>query len=136
MSDNLRRKLKGRSNSEPHVRIYRHEMRSAAWQTLKPDGRALIVELRSLYRPNEGNIVFLSVREGMRRLGIGQRRVETALADLLERGWIRVHERGGFNRKTRHATSYRLENEPDLAPGSIATKSYMRWQPGQQQDAA
>ena len=136
MSDLKRQRMKGRSGSEPHVRIYRHELQTPAWKTLSPDGRALLVELRSLYRVSEGNIVFLSVREGMARLGIGQRRVEAAFAALRERGWIRVHVPGGFNQKTRHATSFRLENEPDIAPGSVPTKSYMRWKPDERQDAA
>lgn len=48
---------------------------------------------------------------------------------LIARGWIAVHEPGGFTRKMRHATAYRLENEPGAAPGATARKGYMRWQP-------
>lgn len=136
MSNIKRRKQKGRSGSEAHVRLYRHELQSPAWRTLSPNGRALLVEMRALYRPSEGNVVFLSVREAMARLGLSQKPVQAAFADLLERGWIRVHTPGGFSRKTPHATSYRLENEPDIAPGSTASKAYMRWRPDDQKDAA
>lgn len=41
-----RRKRKGPA-TEAHVRLYAHETRSPAWQTLEPDARALLVELRA-----------------------------------------------------------------------------------------
>lgn len=123
-----RRKRKGPA-TEAHVRLYAHETRCPAWQTLEPDARALLVELRALYQPSQANIVFLSIREAERRLNIGQRRVQRAFDALLVRGWIAVHEPGGFTRKMRHATAYRLENEPSAAPGATPNKSYMRWQP-------
>lgn len=122
-----RRKRKGPA-TEAHVRLYAHETRCPAWQTLEPDARALLVELRALYQPSQGNVVYLSIREAERRLNIGQRRVQRAFDALLARGWIAVHEPGGFTRKMRHATSYRLENEPGDAPGAMPRKSYMRWQ--------
>ncbi len=115
--------------TESHVRFYRHELQSVAWKTLNPDARALLVELRSLYQPSQGNLVFLSVREAMSRLSIGQRRVTAAFAALVERCWIKIDTVGGFHRKTRHATSFRLENDPTSAPGAVASKAYMRWQP-------
>lgn len=120
---------KSKKRGEAHVRVYAHEMRTAAWQTLSVDAKALLVELRALYKPSAGNTVFLSCREAMKRLHIGQRRVQAAFAELIERGWISVETPGGFNRKTRHATSYRLENESTGAPNSIPRKAYMRWQP-------
>lgn len=120
---------KQKKRGESHVRVYAHEMRTAAWQTLSVDAKALLVELRALYKPSAGNTVFLSCRESMKRLHIGQRRVQAAFAELIERGWISVAIPGGFNRKTRHATSYRLENESTGAPNTIPRKEYMRWQP-------
>lgn len=123
-----RRKRRGPA-TEAHVRLYAHETRSPAWQTLEPDARALLVELRALFQPSQGNVVYLSIREAERRLNIGQRRVQRAFDALLARGWITVHEPGGFTRKMRHATAYRLENEPGAAPGAKPSKAYMRWQP-------
>lgn len=118
-----------KKQGNPHVRIYAYEMRLPAWQTLTVDAKALLVELRALYRLSAPAIVFLSVREGGRRLGIGQRRVQKAFADLTERGWISVVTPGGFNRKTRHATSYRLENEATGSPGCVPRKTYTTWSP-------
>lgn len=120
---------KRKKRGDSHVRIYAYEMQTLAWQTLTVEAKALLVELRALYRPSAANVVFLSCREAMRRLSIGQRRVQKAFADLIDRGWVSVEVPGGFNRKTRHATSYRLENEATASPGSIARKAYMRWEP-------
>jgi hypothetical protein len=115
---------------EPHVRLYAYEMATPAWRTLGVDPRALLIELRALYRPSSANIVFLSVREAMQRLGIGQRRVQVAFAELLERSWITVDTPGGFTLKTRHATSYRLMNEANGSPGAVASKAFLQWVPG------
>ena len=116
---------------EAHVRLYRHELESPAWRTLSVDARALLIELRALFDPKRGdNRVFLGMRQAMERLGIGQRRVETARTELLERGWITVAERGSFTRKVRHATAYALENEPPSdAAGAVPSKMFMRWRP-------
>ena len=116
---------------EAHVRLYWYEQRTPAWQTLSPDARALLIELRSLYQPLQYGLVFLSVRKAMSRLGIGQRRAQAAFAALIDRCWITVETPGGFSLKTRHATSFRLENEPNASPGAVATKRYMRWQPNE-----
>lgn len=114
---------------EAHVRLYAHELACPAYRTLSPDARALLIELRGLYRPSQGNVVFLSVRQAMERVGIGQRRAQAAFRSLLDRCWITTHEQGSFTLKARHATSYRLENEPSAAPGAVPSKAYMRWQP-------
>lgn len=114
---------------EPHVRLYGWELRTPAYQTLSPDARALLVEFRSLYKGTE-NRVFLSVRQMMKRLGVGQRRATNARDALLERGWIKVIELGGFSCKVRLATVYRLTNEPiSSASGAATTKEYARWEP-------
>lgn len=125
-----RLRAKGRAGfgNESHVRLYAHEMACPAYRTLSTDARALLVELRALYRPANGNVVFLSIRDAMERLGVGQRRVQAAFAELIERGWIMIETPGGFTTKTRHATSYRLENEPGPAPGAQPSKAYMRWE--------
>lgn len=118
-----------RRTTESHVRIYAHELACVAYRTLSADSRALLIELRALYRPSQGNVVFLSVREAMARLGAGQRRVQNAIAELTERHWISIETPGGFNLKTRHATTYRLENEAGSAPGARPSKTYMSWRP-------
>lgn len=116
---------------EPHVRLYAHEMRVPAWHTLDPDARSLLIEMRSLYAGKD-NRVFMSVREIMRRLNIGQRRAQRALDALIQREWIIVIEKGAFHRKVKHATVFALGNEPlEDRDGATAPKGYMRWRPSE-----
>lgn len=120
---------KRRKKYDAHVRLYAYEMQAPAYTTLTTDARALLVEFRALFKGEE-NRVFLSVREMQKRLGIGQRRATSARNELLERGWIKLQEPGGFTRKVRHAAVYSLTNEPESdAMGAPTTKEYMRWQP-------
>lgn len=118
-----------RKQGEAHVRLYRHELQSAAYKSLSCDARALLVEFRALYTGKE-NRVYMSVREAMRRTGSGQRPAQRAIADLLDRGFIRLLTKGTFHHKVRHASAYQLTNEPpDDRDGSVPTKDFMRWQP-------
>ncbi|HSH28353.1 MAG TPA: hypothetical protein VK971_00475 [Thiohalobacter sp.] len=120
--------------AEAHVRLYRHELECPAYRTLSLSGRALLIEFRALFNGRE-NRIYMSVREVMRRLGVGQRVAERALAELLDRGWIRLIEAGSFNRKVRHASVYALESEPmDDAETAIAPKTYMHWRPPSQKN--
>ena len=122
---------KKKPRGEAHVRLYAYEMATPAWRTLGVDARALLIELRAMFLPSTANKVFMSVRDAMERLDIGQRRVSAAFTELIDRGWIAVDTPGGFTRKTRHATSYRLLNEPNGSPGAEASKAYMRWIPSE-----
>lgn len=114
-----------RAKHEPHVRLYAYELRSEAYRSLSTDARALLVEFRALYRGQE-NRIFMSVREMMKRLGVGQRRATRARDELIDRGFIRLTSKGAFNRKTRHASEYQLLSEV-LDNGNPAPKTYLRW---------
>lgn len=109
----------------PHVRVYAHEMRCPAWTTLDTDARALLIEMRALWTLDSRHRVYLSIRQIMDRLHIGQRRATAARDALLERGWIELVERGAFARKVRHATVYAVSMPDD--PG--APRGYMSWHP-------
>lgn len=108
-----------------HVRMHDWEMQTEAWRSMSTDARALLIEFRVLYNGQE-NRLFLSVREMMKRLNIGQRRAEKARDELLDRGWIRIIEKGSFNWKIRHATVYALTNEP-INAGEPAPKDFMKF---------
>jgi len=132
-----RARATGRSSSvyvpiSPHVRLYAWEMDCPAYRTLNPDARALLVELRALYRPATGNEVFLSVREARRRLGnVGQAKVQAAFAALEERGWIEEAKAGSFDQKTGtgRARSFLLTHVGPDGGDADAKKTYMRWRP-------
>lgn len=121
--------------SEAHVRLYRHELECPAYRTLSPEARTLLVELRALYSPKNGdNRVFCSVRQMMQRCGLSQTPAQRARDELVEKGWVKIAQMGAFNCKVRHATVFALENEaPNSGNGSRPGKAYMSWQPSSRQ---
>lgn len=133
-----RQRLTGRSSRtyvpvDPHVRLYAWEMECPAYRTLDLCARQLLIELRALYKPSNGNEVFLSVREAMRRLGVTQRPVQNAFAALIERGWIEEVKGGTFDQKTGagRARSFLLTNNGPGGDEVGAKKTYMRWRPSE-----
>ncbi|WP_368865349.1 hypothetical protein [Stenotrophomonas maltophilia] len=131
-----RARATGRSSSvyvpiSPHVRLYAWELECQAYRTLDPVARALLVELRALYRPSTGAEVFLSVREAMQRVGVTQRPVQNAFKSLLERGWIEEAKAGSFDQKTGtgRARSFLLTNIGPAGDDVDAKRTYMRWNP-------
>ncbi|AOV16580.1 hypothetical protein BJI67_05400 [Acidihalobacter aeolianus] len=122
---------RGPKRAESHVRLYRHELESAAYRSLSCEARALLVEARSLFSGGE-NRIHLSIRKTQRRLGVGRHLAEKALAELQDRGFIRLLQKGGFNRKVRHSSEFALTNEP-LADrdGAVPSKDFLRWTPAE-----
>lgn len=115
-----------RTRDRQHVRLYAWEIETEAYRSLGCPARALLVEMRALYAGQE-NRVYMSRREAQRRLGVGRRVAEQAIAELVDRGFIRVLEEGSFSRKVRHATVYALTHEPIDDEDGPAPKDYMRW---------
>lgn len=125
---------KGRSKKDAsHVRLYRFEQDTLAYQSLCVGARSLLFEVRSLYNGdiNTNGKLFLSVRDAADRLNAGKSAISDWFADLIDRGWIRPKVEAGFNWKTaaraRKATCWVLTNEatPDAAP----TRDYQHWRP-------
>jgi GNAT superfamily N-acetyltransferase len=94
-------------------------------RSLGNDARALLVELKALYNGRNNGELHMSVRETQQRLGVGRKLAEKALAELQDRGFIAVVQKGSFSCKVRFATTWRLtEHEHE---GQPATKDFMRW---------
>ncbi|HHA2374693.1 MarR family transcriptional regulator [Stenotrophomonas maltophilia] len=68
--------------------MYHWEMESPAYRALNVAERALLLHLRALYRPANGNRVSLSVQDAASKLGVSQRRIQHALRVLDARGWV------------------------------------------------
>lgn len=127
---------KGRSGSEPrHVRLYEWMLQSPAWQSLDVYERALYVEFKARYNGvNNGNIAF-SGDEMAAAMNCSNRPADRALKTLLERGFVKVSQKGNFSWKVagdgkRRATTYTLtEYSLDWPDRSAmpATKDFMRW---------
>jgi hypothetical protein len=117
---------RNKNKQPPAVWLYRHTMKSDAWQALSVGARATYIELCANYNTNMQNAVYLSIRTGAEKLGADKKTVIRWLHELLHYGFIVMVERGtigvyGYGR----ATQYRLTDRPYA--GSAATYAFKNW---------
>jgi hypothetical protein len=115
--------------SGPFVRLDLFMMESAAWRSLTPAARAVYTEVRRRYNGSNNGSIALSVRDAAARCNINKDTAAKAFVTLQERGFIECVTPGGFTRKVRHATEWRLLNERCDKTGVLPTKAFMRWRP-------
>jgi hypothetical protein len=121
----MSKRNKGRKQP-PFVALYRHTMKSAAWQAMSVGGRATFVELATNYNTNMQNAVYLSARSGAGKLGSSRNSVTRWLRENEHYGFIVLVQRGtigvyGYGK----ATQYRLTDRPYA--GSPATYDFQNW---------
>lgn len=117
----------GRSKDDAkHIRHYKWQLTCEAWKSLSMTARCMEMELKALYNGDNNGELFLSIREAARRLGVAANTASKAFDELVEKGFIRPYEKGSFNYKKRHATSWIL-TEYEYR-GQLPTKDFMRWQ--------
>lgn len=118
-----------RPTDRPHARIYRAWMDIPAWTTLTPVAQALLVNLLTRYRPMEPNAFEISDRTATTLVNCARNTASKALADLADRGWLRVVRVGRIRGpKAKRASVYALTAVPE-EPGARAEKDFLRWQP-------
>jgi hypothetical protein len=125
----------GRSKAvSAHVRFYWWELESAAYRSLCPVARCVLLELKALYNGTNNGSLFLSAREAGRRVGVGKSKAWEALRDLQMRGIIRPAVKGGFSWKTGSrrgdATAWILTEFPIGNEKGVGTREFMRWKEG------
>lgn len=125
-----RQNQKGRSKTAGHfVRLDSFMMESAAWRSLTPAERAVYIEVRRRFNGANNGWIALSVRDAADRCNINKDTGRKALATLQARGFIECVTPGGFSRKVRHATEWRLLDERCDKTGALPSKAFMRWRP-------
>ncbi|MCA1381468.1 hypothetical protein [Bradyrhizobium sp. BRP23] len=135
MSGTNRRKYhQNGENRGRYVMVTEFMMSSAAWQSLDGNCRALYIEVARRYRgpnSNNGKIPY-SVREAAAALHIGRTTAQRCFEKLLDRGFLKIGKRSGFNMKGRVATEWLLTEYPDqrTAGTFVASKEFMSWKPG------
>jgi hypothetical protein len=117
---------------DPHVRLHRWVMKTAAWQSLTVGPRALLVELYSLHNGSNNGEIFLSERDAANRVQASQNTVSKWFDVLVDRGFIKVAQRGAFSLKKRHATTWILTEFP--VGIELASKDFARWSPANDGD--
>lgn len=125
-----RQNKKGRSKSVGgFVMLTWFMLESPAWRALTPAARATYIELAKLYNGRNNGWLALSVRDAAERCRINKDTAGRALASLQHVGFIECVTPGGFSRKVRHATEWRLTAERCDKSGALPAKTFMRWAP-------
>lgn len=125
-----RQDKRGRSKTAGHfVRLDSFMMESAAWRSLTPAERVVYVEVRRRYNGVNNGRIALSARDAADRCNINKDTACKSFGTLEERGLIECVTPGGFTRKVRHATEWRLTDVRCDKTGALPSKAFMRWRP-------
>jgi hypothetical protein len=120
---------KGRSKGgQPFLKLEKWIFQHPAFRALRPNARALLLELISRHNGRNNGAIGLGEREAAAALQLTDRgAVRRAFSELQERGFIVCTRRGGFNRKAgpNRASEWRLTFEP-TPDGQPATKEFAR----------
>ena len=125
-----RHNQKGRSKGgPPFVSLRWFMLDCAAWRALTPAARAVYLEVARLYNGGNNGFLALSVRNAAERCNINKDTAGRAFIDLQAHGFLDCVTPGGFSRKIRHASEWRLTAERCDRTGVPASKAFMRWSP-------
>ena len=118
---------KGRSTTERFVSLPHYMLKSPAWRSLSPVARCIFLELAAIYNGGNNGHLALSARDAAERVRCSKDTAGKALVDLAAKGFIEVCSRGHFNRKSPHASEYRLTLYGCDRTGGRASKAFMGW---------
>jgi hypothetical protein len=119
---------KGRSTTERFVYLPHHMLRSPAWRSLSPVARCIFLELAAIYNGGNNGFIALSTRDAAQHVRCSKDTAARALVELTEKGFIVCCSRGHFDRKSPHASEYRLTLYACDRTGEKASKAFMHWQ--------
>lgn len=121
---------KGRSiGGGRFVQIHHFMMQSAAWRSLKPNDRAVYLEVAAIYDGTNNGRLALGVRAAAERVNINKDTAGKCFLRLLERGFIECAQPGGFSMKVRHAAEWRLAQYRCDRTGQLPSKAFLKWTP-------
>lgn len=122
--------------AEPrHSRFYEWEAKCDAYRSLNTFARCLLMEFKRKYNGQNNGGITMSVREAEGLIGCSNKPVPLAFAQLIDRGFIKLIERGSFGNKVRlngslRASTWLLTEYAIDEPVRVAaapTREFMRW---------
>ena len=128
MKSKIKKKHKALSTrSQKHKRfvLFDYEQNeSQAFRYLTGGALKLLIMVRMRFNGfNNGEISF-SVREGRKLLGYSMNTVARYFDDLVDKGFLRIKEKGSFSYKKRHATTWIITCEEY---NNEKTRDFKRW---------
>jgi len=114
----------GRSGkSLKHIQHGEWMLKTPAYRSLHPYARSLLIEFYRKYNGQNNGYVSMSIREAQDLILVGRKAVERGLAELKDRGFIKVQTMGLFINGM--ATEYIL-SEFSLND-QLPSKDFMKW---------
>ena len=119
---------KGRSKGERFVQLHEWILNCPAYRGLSCYARCLHTELHRRFNGTNNGDIVMSVRQAAALLNCNKDTANNAFKELEAKGFIRPNQKGAFDHKARHATTWILAEKAHN--GELATKDFMRWRPG------
>lgn len=125
-----------RKKSEPrHIRLYHYITGTDAWKSLGGNAIKVLIALVRLDNGEKNGQIFFSDRQASFETGLARNTCIKALRELVEKGFLRIVEKGHFDRKIRHATVWRYTWQ--AVPGlSGPTRDFEKWKPSENKTRA
>lgn len=114
----------GRTATDRFIKLAHYMLRSAAWKTLSPNAKALLIEVWARHNGANNGEISYAVREA-EDIGLSKDQAARAFRELTERGFLKMHKASTFTLKTKEARTWELTAEQvgDNRP----SKDFMRW---------
>lgn len=123
----MKKPLRNKRREGHFVMLHAVLLNSLAYRSLSCPARALLVEIALAYNGRNNGTIGLSVRRAAGRCNIAAGTAKCAFEDLQEHGLIECVTKGGFNRKTRHASEWRLTFHKCDVTGDLPSKAFNNW---------
>ena len=126
----VRHNKKGRSKGGGRfVALHHFMLNTLAWQSLSPAERAVYVYLAKQYDGANNGTLLGPDRGIAENCNINRATAAKAKRILEERGFIELVTPGGFSRKVRHASEYRLTFYRCDVTEAAPSKAFLTWRP-------
>ena len=125
-----------RRKTEPrHIRLYHSIMLTVAWAYLSGNAIKVLLALVRIDDGSKNGHIFYSDRQAALDTGLSRNTCIKAFRELVDKGFLRIVEKGHFDRKVRHATVWRYTWQ--AVPGLCGpTREFEKWKPDDEKQRA
>ena len=102
-------------------------MNTQAWKSLKPQDRAVYIEVLRRFNGTNNGRLSISNRQAATACKISKDTACKCFQRLIEKGFIEIKTKSAFNVKTSRATEYAITIQG--VDGRPATKNFASWRP-------
>ncbi len=117
---------------DPWIQIHHSLIKSPAYRSLKPNSRALLIEVMALYEGYNNGFIGLSYRQAAEAVGIGINQAKAAFDELRAKGFIVMTYKGKrISHAERIASKWEItafDGFDSAGQPRPATKDYLNWQ--------